>query len=55
MNFGERQILEDGLDAICVTFLEILAVMLKEIGNKMINYAQPIMVFAKEFLTLKVK
>lgn len=55
MSYGEQKVQKDGLEAIDVTFLEVLAEMLKEIGNKMVKYAQPIMVLAKNILALKVR
>jgi len=55
LSYGEQKIQNDGLEAIDVTFLEVLAEMLKEIRSKMIKFAEPIMILAKNILALKVK
>lgn len=55
MSYGEKKIKEDGLEAIDTTFLEVLADLLKEIKSKMVKYAEPIMMLAKNILALKVK
>lgn len=53
-NYGEKKIQEDGLETLDTTFLDVLANMLKEIKSKMIKYAEPIMILAKNILALKV-
>jgi len=55
LSYGEQKIQNDGLEAIDVTFLEVLAEMLKEIKSKMVKYAMPVMVLAKNILALKVR
>lgn len=54
MSYGEKKVKEDGLEAIDMTFLEVLADMLKEIKSRMLKYAEPIMMLAKNILALKV-
>lgn len=54
MSYGEKKVQEDGLEALDSTFLDVLADMLKEIKSKMIKYAEPIMMLAKNSLALKV-
>lgn len=55
LSYGEQKVQKDGLEAIDVTFLEVLAGMLKEIRSKMVKYAMPVMVLAKNILALKVR
>lgn len=55
LNYGEKKVLEDGLEDLDTTFLEVLAYMLKEIKCKMVKYAEPIMILAKNILALKVR
>lgn len=55
LSYGEKKIKEDGLEAIDTTFLEVLADLLKEIKSKMVKYAEPIMMLAKNILALKVR
>lgn len=54
-NYGEKKVLKDGLEALDTIFLDVLADILKEIKSKMIKYAEPIMILAKNILALKVK
>lgn len=54
LSYGEKKVKEDGLEAIDMTFLEVLADMLKEIKSRMLKYAEPIMMLAKNILALKV-
>lgn len=55
LSYGEKKVQEEGLEALNTTFLEVLADMLKEIKCKMVKYAQPIMMLAKNILALKVR
>lgn len=55
MSYGEKKVQEEGLEAIDTTFLDVLADMLKEIKSKMVKYAEPIMLLAKNLFTLKVR
>lgn len=55
LNYGVKQVKEEGIETLNTTFLEVLADMLKEIKCKMVKYAQPIMTLAKNFLTAKVR
>jgi hypothetical protein len=54
LSYGEKKIQEDGLEALDTTFLDVLADMLKEIKSKMMKYAEPIMMLAKNIVALKV-
>lgn len=54
MSYGEKKVHEDGLEALDTTFLDVLADMLKEIKSKMMKYAEPIMMLAKNIVALKV-
>ncbi|XP_050539704.1 importin-4-like [Daktulosphaira vitifoliae] len=54
LGYGEKKVQEDGLEALDITFLEVLSEMLKEIKTKMAKYAQPIMIMAKNILSLKI-
>lgn len=55
LSYGDKKIKEDGLEDLDVTFLEVLAEMLKGIKCKMINYAEPIMMLGKNILASKVR
>lgn len=55
MKYGEKKIQDDGLEALDSSFLDVLGEMLKEIKTKMIKYAEPIMLLAKNILALKVR
>lgn len=55
LSYGEKKVQEEGLEALNTTFLDVLADMLKEIKCKMVKYAQPIMMLAKNILALKVR
>lgn len=52
--YGEKKVKEDGLEAVDTTFLDVLADMLKQTKSKMIKYAEPIMMLAKNIIALKV-
>lgn len=55
LSYGDKKIKEDGLEDLDVTFLEVLADMLKGIKSKMMNYAEPIMLLGKNILASKVR
>lgn len=55
LSYGEKKIQAEGLEALDTTFLDVLADMLKSIKNKMMKFAEPIMLLAKNILTLKVR